>query len=473
MNWTDQMQQFMSSWTEAQQKMASEWTSAMNQASSPGGAAAEDWAAKCREQAATNFETYLGNMGGVPGSAAQRIFASAKTYSQFVDFITGALRQMAPKMETGADWAGALKQYMEAMKGKMNAEPHLWMKPEAAAAMSGDATELWKLFMEQTRAMSAPWFESFGQAKGHMGEAMGGDHRAAIRMTNLFTDTFESTFGKLFGAPSIGFSRESQEKLTKTFDAWVEMKKAEVAFNAELTTIGFRAMEKLVEVLKDKASKSEKVESARELFDLWVEIAEQTYFEAASTEAFAQTQADLVNAAMRHRIEEKNLVEIFYKAIHLPTRQEIDDAYKHMHEMRSQVKKLTKTVDALQGEVASLSEFRQTTLDAAKAAASAPPPAAKTPERPAKPASAGPTKKKAPAARKSPAKKTTGAPRKTSTVKASAEPVGTPPAAKAPPTKATGEAGKKATAGKTPGAPKTAPRKATRTRTASTKAKEA
>ncbi|MDF1551731.1 MAG: class III poly(R)-hydroxyalkanoic acid synthase subunit PhaE [Deferrisomatales bacterium] len=371
MNWTDQMQQLMRSWTEAQQKMASEWTTAIHQAGAPGQATAGDWATQWREQAARNFETYLGTVGGVPGSVAQRMFAGAQTYNQFVDFISAALRDMAPKMESGADWVAALKQHMDALQEKMNGQPHLWMKPESMAAMGGDASELWRLFLSQTQAMAAPWLASLGQSRGHLGEAMGGDHRAVIRMANLFTDTFESTMGKFLGAPAIGYSREHQEKLTKTFEAWVDMKRAEVAFNTELTAIGFRAMGALVDRLKAMASKGEKIESSRKLFDLWVEVAEKTYFEAASTEAFAQTQADLVNASMHHKVHEKVLLEIFYKAVHLPTRQEIDDAYKHMHELRSQVKKLTKTAAALQAEVASLTESRHTALAASQATAKA------------------------------------------------------------------------------------------------------
>ena len=59
---TNQMQQLMRSWAEAQQKMAADWTTAMNQSAAPGGAAAQDWAAKWRDQAAANFETYLGKV---------------------------------------------------------------------------------------------------------------------------------------------------------------------------------------------------------------------------------------------------------------------------------------------------------------------------------------------------------------------------------------------------------------------------
>ncbi|TFH57848.1 MAG: hypothetical protein E4G90_11400 [Gemmatimonadales bacterium] len=320
------------------------------------------------------------------------------------------------------------------------------VKPESLAAMSGNVSELWKLFLGQAKSLSAPWAGSLGQAQGHRGDAMAGDHRAAIRMTNLFTDTFESTLGKFVGAPTIGYSREYQEKLTKTFEAWVDMKKAEAAFNTELTAIGFRAMQALIGRLKEIAGKGEKIESSRKLLDLWVEVAEKTYFEAASTEAFAQTQADLVNASMHHRVHERTLLEIFYKAVHLPTRREIDDAYKHMHDLRSQVKKLTKKAATLQAEVASLNEFRRDALAAAqttaKTAAALQAEVASLQEfrkdtlaasrRAVKAAAKVPAKKTIPAAEKKPVAKTTATGNEGATTMTAAMPAGTSPANELP-----------------------------------------
>jgi class III poly(R)-hydroxyalkanoic acid synthase PhaE subunit len=420
MNWTDQMQQLMGSWTEAQKNMASQWTTAMNQAPAPGMGTAGDWSSKWREMAATNFESHLSKMGGVPGSVAGRMFSGSQTYNQFVDFISGALNSIAPKMDTGGDWAKELNQYMEMLKGKMGEGQNFWMKPESAAASAGDMNELWTIFMNQGKSFSAPWQETMEAARGHMGGALGGDQQAISNMFKLFTDTFDSTMGKYTNSPNVGYSREYQDKLSNTFAAWAEMKKAEVLFNTEMTSVGMRSMEKFIATLKEKAQKGEKIENTRKLFDLWVSVAEKTYYETASTEAFAKTQADLLNASMRHRIEEKGLVEVLYKAVHLPTRTELDDAYKHMHEMRRQVKKLVKTVATLEDEITSLNEVKTAAAAAEKKAVSAEKKAAAAEKKAASAEKKAATaeKKAAPAAKKPAPAKTS--PRKTTATKPAA-----------------------------------------------------
>ncbi len=401
MNWTDQMQSFMRTWNEAQQNMASEWMNAVNRATAPGGATTQDWTARWREQAASAFENYLTGMAGVSGEASRRMFTGTQAYNQFVEFVSTAMRGAAP----GANWAEGMDQYLKTIRQLVDTQPRAWMKPEVAAAAAGDMGELWQLFLKQAQALWAPWGAAFEQAQAQMGPALGGDHQAAVRLANLAADTFHDTVGKVLGTPTIGYAREHQEKLNDTFRAWAEMKRAEAAFNTELMTIGLRAMERFVAVLRDKALAGEKIESARKLFDLWVDVAEKTFFEAASTDAFARTQADLLNAAMRHKVCEKALVAEVYKAVHLPTRQELDDAYKHLHELRGQVKRLTKTVTALQADLASLTE-RSLAGAAAPAAAKKPAPRRKAAARPATKPAAAARKTTAATNPQEPAKKT-------------------------------------------------------------------
>lgn len=349
MQWTDQAQELARAWTEAQQKMAAGWTEAAQRMKVPGGGANADWVGPWYDAAAKAFEGWLGGAEGVPGAVAQRLFGGARAYHSFVEFMTDAMRHTSPQVEQGTNWAEALKQYLATAQESMNARPDVWMRPEAAAAVAADSAQLWKLYLQEAKAMSAPWFESLREARGHVGEAMAGDHRAIIRAADLFTDTFESTAGKLLGAPAIGYSREYQEKLVKAFDTWVEVRKAEAAFNTELVNIGFKAMQALAEAVQEKAKEGEKIESAQELFNLWVLVAEKTYAQAAKSETFVESQANLVNAAMHHRVHERTLMEVYQNSLQLPTRRELDDAYKHMHQLRAQVKQLTKQVNLLEG----------------------------------------------------------------------------------------------------------------------------
>jgi class III poly(R)-hydroxyalkanoic acid synthase PhaE subunit len=216
--------------------------------------------------------------------------------------------------------------------------------------MSRDVPELWKLYTTEVQKMVLPWFSSLKETHGHLGDAMSGDRYAALKTYNVFMDTFQSTLGKFGAAPAIGYTREFQEKLTKAFETWGEVRRAEAGFQTELVNAGFRALEDMIRTLVEMGEKGEKIKGSRQLFDLWVATAEKVFSEIASTESFAEIQGRLVNAAMQYRVCERDLAEEWLKSLHLPTRHELDDAYKHMYQMRREVKALRRELDELRQE---------------------------------------------------------------------------------------------------------------------------
>ncbi len=384
MNWTDSIQQAVRAWADTQQKVASEWSRAAQAFAPPATATPSvEWAEQWRDTALKAAQQWTGNLSGVPRSVSERMTGGAQAYLRFAELFSDALRQAAPKAGSGETWAQSIARYTETLRGSLGSLPQAGLSPAAAAAMTGDASELWQLYLSQLQSLATPWSASVQEASGHLGEAMAGDHRAIIRTANLFTDTFESTLGKLLAAPAIGYTREFQEKLTKAFECWVDARKAEAEFHGELLHVGVRALEALGADLAERSKSGDKITSYRQLFDAWVEVAEKTYFEAASNESFAGAQARLVNASMHYRIHERVLLEVFFKAFHLPTRSEIDDAYKHMHEMRKDFKALKRQVGDLRKELAELQR------QASAAPAPAAKPAAKAPAAASKKAPAG------------------------------------------------------------------------------------
>jgi hypothetical protein len=51
--------------------------------------------------------------------------------------------------------------------------------------------------------------------------------------------------------------------------------------------------------------------------------------------------------SLKYQIEQQKITEMVLKALHMPTRSELDDAYRTIYELRKQVKALTKKVDTL------------------------------------------------------------------------------------------------------------------------------
>lgn len=349
MNYNEQMQRLFRSWTETQQKAAQQWLSTAQEFGESEAWNVQSWIDRWRQGARSTAEGILKNARGAPKDVGKKLLESSDTYLHFMDFFFDAMKNAAPKVDGGTAWPEAIRQYADGLLKSVRVDPTAWMR---AGSVGDDVAELWKLFLGQLKFLGQPWLESMREAQGHVGEAMGGDRRAAIQMVNLFTDTFQSTVGKFLSAPAIGYAREYQEKLTKTFESWMDSRSAEAAFQAELTNTGVHALEALARAIQAKTDAGEKITSPKALFNLWVEIAEREYFRVASSEGFARLQATYVNATMHYRIHERVLFEEVYKACHLPTRTELDDGYRHLYEVRKEVKKLKLEVASLRREMA-------------------------------------------------------------------------------------------------------------------------
>lgn len=349
MNWTEQTQEMLRSWTETQKKLWESWAEAAQRSVPAGGEAPAwaQWGQRWRDMARKSLEGLGASTAGVPREVAERLFTGEDVFLRFVEQALAVLHAIAPKIDAGEDWADLLRRQFRQIKETMTQAPASWYSPEAAAAATRDLPELWKLYAQELQKLVAPWMASLQGARGHLGEAMSGDRQAIVRMYNLFMDTFANTAGKFAAAPAIGYTREFQEKVTSAFETWVEVRRTEVDFHTEMVNTGLRAMEGLLRELVEKSERGEKIESLRALFDLWVATAEKTYFEMASTEAFAEVQGRFVNAAMQHRIRERELMDALMKSLHLPTRRELDDAYRHLHDLKNEVRALRREVSQL------------------------------------------------------------------------------------------------------------------------------
>jgi class III poly(R)-hydroxyalkanoic acid synthase PhaE subunit len=340
MNWTEQTQAMLRSWTDTQKKLWEDWTGAARPPGPQGGGGWSAWLGQWQKAAGSGMNGIPLGAGEIPRAVAERLFAGEQVFVRFVEVALGVLKVIAPKIDAGEDWADLLRRQIAQFKDEMTRTPSPWYSPEAAATMAKDLPELWKLYLQEAEKMAAPWVHSFRAAHGHLGEAVAGDQQAVVRMFNVFMDTFETSAGRLTAVPAVGYTREFQEKVARAFETWVDVRRSEVEFRTELVNAGFRALEGLVRELVERGERGEKIETFRGLFDLWVTIAEKTYFEIANTESFAEIQGRLVNAAMQYRIREREITETVLKGWHLPTRRELDDAYRHLHELKAEVRNL-------------------------------------------------------------------------------------------------------------------------------------
>lgn len=235
--------------------------------------------------------------------------------------------------------------------------------------------------------------------------------------------------------PAFGFTREHQERWQRLARAQIDYQQHAQAFQtlmAEATQGAFRRFENK---LAERSEPGRQLQSARALFDLWIDAAEEAYADFALSPRFREAYGAMTNAQMRLRAAVQREVEQASEALGVPTRGEVDAAHRKIVQLEREIRRLGDLVSG-DGRVGD-----------------GPPPQGAGPETPLRPAtkpgkartaSASASGKRTATAESGP--RTTG--RATSTPAASKKPASKPPANPArTPTKATG-------------ASKSAPRKA-------------
>ena len=147
------------------------------------------------------------------------------------------------------------------------------------------------------------------------------------------------------GLPAFGFTREHQERWQSLAQAQVDYQEKSNAYNAlmgEATQLAFRRFE---DKLAELSEPGRQLTSARALFDLWIDAAEDAYAEIALSPRFRETYGEFLNAQMRVRAGVQREVEQYCGQLGVPTRTEVDAAHRKIVQLERELRRLR---DALQ-----------------------------------------------------------------------------------------------------------------------------
>ncbi|KAF1693700.1 poly(R)-hydroxyalkanoic acid synthase subunit PhaE [Pseudoxanthomonas koreensis] len=220
--------------------------------------------------------------------------------------------------------------------------------------------------------IAAAWREMMGKDGGHSfarmlrsmhGGLAGGSWMDQVRpMLEAMLGSLREQSAEWLRRPAFGLMRERQERLQALALAWQEWERSNDAFNQLLARVGQDAFARFEVMLQECDEPGKRLESARALFDLWIDAAEEAWAELAFTEEYRHAYGELTNAMMRLRLGLQREVEEFGALLGMPGRTEID---------------------ALARKVAELERAQHAARSAAKAAtakvAAAPAPAARRP----------------------------------------------------------------------------------------------
>jgi polyhydroxyalkanoate synthase subunit PhaE len=336
MDWIDQIGAAAKAWTEAQKTL---WEKSFGLLSTaPSVAPLKDqidanWSTLARAL----FDSWTAGGGGATAQAtAQRLFASQEAWLRSVELAAQAWKAIAAKLPTEQDWYKGLSQYLEELRRQITESP------EKVFQSAQDLGELWRLYMTETQKLVQPWVASWQQAESHIGAAATGDGSALLELSRLYSDPLDRTFGRLLQSPSLGSTREINDKFAKGFAAWHELREASVEYQVILAEAGVRVLEQSLNEMRSMAERGQSIQSIRQWTLPLEKVADPILSEVFGSDKFIRVQGRLLNAAMAYWLRQREIVEQFLKVSDIPTRTEVDEIHQTLYAQRRELRALKK-----------------------------------------------------------------------------------------------------------------------------------
>jgi len=162
------------------------------------------------------------------------------------------------------------------------------------------------------------------------------------------SDEVNQAIQRLVEGPEFADIGTLERQILKATKEWLNLREASAEYRAITAAAWTRAFETFSkEVATDPDAMSK---GMREMIDRWLDVANDELIRTQRTDEFLAAQRKLLRAGVDYRLKERELVEVWCDTHSIPTRTEIDDLHRIVHDLRSQVRKLKQRVSELEAK---------------------------------------------------------------------------------------------------------------------------
>lgn len=270
-------------------------------------------------------------------AAATQFFAGQE---QILRLMKMAYATWGDERTTLDAWQDSVEAFTAQLRSQMVAALEYWQS-------SPHLAELWQSYDQVWQRAAQPWLTLFAEAPTLWSKAATEDMPSALRdFAALFGNTFGPQWEQILGAPSLGLTREFNERQKKVYTHWLAYQQALADVQLMAAHAAIDAIAVFMQKLMGMAQAGKPLESERQWVDLWVEVADARFLELFDSAAYAQAQGKLVNAGMALRLAQRSVAETWLQLHDLPTRTDLDEAHRAIYELRREVKTLKKALAA-------------------------------------------------------------------------------------------------------------------------------
>jgi regulator of replication initiation timing len=115
-----------------------------------------------------------------------------------------------------------------------------------------------------------------------------------------------------------------------------------------------KSVDRMRSLVQSRLESGKPIDSARALYDNWVECCEGVYAEEVSTPEYARIHGELINAQMALKKRMSVMVDESLGAMNMPTRGELRTLQMRLQETRRENKHLRQELEAIKRRIANL-----------------------------------------------------------------------------------------------------------------------
>lgn len=282
---------------------------------------------------------------GGPGNAGDFEAMARQYWNAWGQAMRQAGLGAAAPAQPAGQWQQAVDWWSQLMPGgpsqandavaRFNQQASQWFgqMQQVAAQFAGQDNSASEIGQAWRRAMGAngdnPFPDMFKAMRGQ--GAHGLDEW--LDQVKPYLEGFQQQSQRWQQLPAFGQYREHQERWQALQLAQQDYQHRTEAFNALMMKCAQRAFDVFEDKLTAHEEPGRQLASARALFDLWIDSAEQAYAEIALSAEFREVYGALTNAQMRLRAAIQLEVEHLTGLFGMPTRTEIDSAHRKIADL--------------------------------------------------------------------------------------------------------------------------------------------
>jgi len=159
------------------------------------------------------------------------------------------------------------------------------------------------------------------------------------------TNEVDEALQRMAEGPRLADLWNVERQFAEVFRAWARLRQRSFEHNKVMLDAWTRAAGTFAKRLNERAEKGEPpLDSVRAFLALWGETANEILLETQRSDAFLETQREVLKASTDLRLAQRKVAEFYSEMYGYPTRAELDDVHKTVTELRRELRLLKRSV---------------------------------------------------------------------------------------------------------------------------------